>query len=377
MLGTVALCVLAVAELRQVLFAYLVAWTFGFTIAIGALAFSMIGYITHARWLVVIRRLVEAVAVTMPLFALLFLPIALFAKHLYVWAAPASSWSPALADQIASKRAYLDLPFWYGRAAFFFALWSGIALLLRHWSLCADDSGDPELTGRRRMLSGALAPALAISVTFAAFDWLMSLDPTWTSNAYGFYLLSASLLAAAASIAILAHCARRGRLIPEQVGASHFLALGNIVLAMTIFWAYIAFVQMMLIWIADLPQEVSWYITRSRASWQAVCWMLAIGHFVLPFFALLNRRWKRNSATLVAISAWLLVAHYVDMYWLIMPTLHPDGVHLAWRDVLALTSALAVVSGAAASFSAWRFARVPSVPRRDTALVDSLRFELR
>ncbi len=362
----------AVIDLRQALFSYLVAWSFGFTIAIGALAFAMTSYATHAKWVVAIRRLVEAVALTVPLFALLFLPIALFAKHLYVWAAPASTWSPHLAEQMATKKAYLNLPFWYGRALGFFLLWSAIALLLRRWSLRADVTADPELTSRRRMLSGAMAPGLALTFTFGVFDWMMSLDPTWTSNAYGFYVFSAGFLGAACVIAIIAYAALRGALIPKAVGAGHFNAVGNVMLAMTVFWAYIAFVQMMLIWIADLPEEVTWYATRSHGTWGAVCWYLGIAHFALPFLALLVRKWKRDPRTLAAIGAWLVVAHYVDMYWLIMPTLHPQGARVHWLDLAALLA----VAGAAVSFAAWRFAAVPAVPQDDPALADSLSFEM-
>jgi hypothetical protein len=362
----------AFIDLRQALFSYLVAWLFGLTIAVGALAFSMTAYITHARWLVAIRRLVEAIVVTIPLFAVLFLPVAAFAAHIYVWATPASTWTPHLADQIRAKQAYLNLPFWLGRAAFFLVLWSVIASMLRRWSIAADKSVDPALTSKRRSLSGSMAPVLAVTFTFATFDWMMSLDPTWTSNAYGFYVFGAGFLGAAALIAVLAYAALRAALVPPEVGAAHFHAVGNVLLAMTVFWAYIAFVQMMIIWIADLPEEVTWYAVRSRGSWAALCWYLGLGHFVLPFLALLQRPWKRNPKALAMIGGWLLVAHFADVYWLIMPTLHPAGVKVHWLDLAALVA----VVGAAVSFGTWRFARAPAVPLSDPDLTDSLAFEM-
>jgi hypothetical protein len=371
-LGSVALVAGAFVDLRQALFSYLVAWSFGFTIAVGALAFSMTAYITHARWLVAIRRVVEAVVVTMPLFALLFVPIAVFAPHLYVWAAPPSSWSPHVAEAMHRKAAYLDLSFWRARALVFLAGWSALALALRRWSRLADRSADPVLTSRRRALSGAMSPVLALTLTFGCFDWMMSLDPTWTSNAYGFYVFGAAFLAASALIAVLAAAARAFALVPSEVGAGHFNAIGNVMLAMTVFWAYIAFVQMMLIWIADLPEEVGWYAIRSRGSWGAVCWVLGLGHFAIPFVALLRRPWKRDPRALAAIGAWLLIAHFVDMHWLIMPTLHPAGLRLHWLDL----AALAAVSGLSVAFAAWRFAAAPAVPERDPDLVDSLGFEM-
>jgi hypothetical protein len=149
-------------------------------------------------------------------------------------------------------------------------------------------------------------------------------------------------------------------------------ALGNVLLAMTVFWAYIAFVQMMLIWMADLPEEVTWYAVRSRGSWGAVCWLLGIGHFVLPFLALLQRRWKRSPRVLAGIGAWLVAMHYVDVYWLVMPTLYPAGAALHWLDL----SALLAVGGAAVAFGAWRFASAPTVPLRDPDFVHSLSFEM-
>jgi hypothetical protein len=371
-LGAALLVVGAFFDLRQALFSYLVAWAFGFTIAIGALAFSMTAYVTHAKWLVAMRRVVEAIVVTVPLFAVLFLPIAFFANDLYLWAAPPSTWTPHVAEQMGKKHAYLNLPFWYGRAVVFFVLWSAIAVLLRRWSLRADIAPDPELTSNRRLLSGAMAPVLALTFTFGVFDWMMSLDPTWTSNAYGFYVFSAGFLGASALIAVVAGAARRGALIPKEVAAGHFNAIGNVMLAMTIFWAYIAFVQMMLIWIANLPEEVTWYVTRSHGSWGAVCWYLGVGHFGIPFLALLRRKWKRDPRTLAAIGVWLVVAQFVDMHWLIMPTLHPEGVRAHWLDLAALVA----VSGAAISFAAWRFGAVPTVPEQDPALADSLSFEM-
>lgn len=363
----------ALLDPRQALFSYLVAWAFGFTIAMGALAFSMTAYITHARWLVALQRLIEAMVATLPFFAFGFLPIALFAKRIYLWAAPASTWTPHVAEQVHLKRAYLNLPFWYGRAIAFFALWSVIALLLRRWSVQADRSDDPALTSRRRALSAAAAPAVALTFTFAVFDWMMSLDPTWTSNAYGFYVFGGAFLSATALLAVLAFAACRAGWIPAEVGAGHFNALGNVMLAMTVFWTYIAFVQMMLIWSANLPEEVSWYIVRSQGSWVAVCWYLGVAHFALPFFALLVRRYKRSPRILAAIGGWLVLAHWVDMYWLIMPTLHPGGLSVHWLDLAALLT----VAGASVSVMAWRFASVAFVPQRDPALSDSLRFEMR
>jgi|RhiMethySRZTD1v2_1073278.scaffolds.fasta_scaffold18410_7 hypothetical protein len=358
----------SVADLRQALFSYLVAWAFAITIAIGALAFAMAGYITHAKWLIAIRRLIEAVTTTLPLLALLFLPIGAGARHIYLWAAPAPSWSPHVAEQIHSKQAYLNLPFWWARAGCFLGLWTLVAWLLRRWSLAAST----ESSGSRRALSGAMAPALALTFTFAAFDWMMSLDPTWTSNAFGFYVSAAGFVAASALIAILAWAARRAHAIPDQVSSAHFHAIGNILLAMTIFWAYIAFVQMMLIWIANLPAEVGWYRIRSGASWGMVALCLGLLHFAIPFIALLMRGLKRDPRALAIVAALVLVAHLLDVHWLIMPTLHPSGFRPHWLDLAAFLAVL----GPCVAFSAWRFAAAPPVPLDDPELADSLRYEM-
>src|SRR5690606_6683089 len=159
---------------------------------------------------VVIRRPIEAVVTTVPLFAILFLPIGLGVHHIYLWAAPPASWSPRVAEQVHAKQAYLNVPHWSARALVFFALWSAAAWLLRRWSL----SAEPDSVGRRRALSGAMAPVLALTLTFGAFDWMMSLDPTWTSNAYGFYVAAAGFLAASSLIALLVYAAKRAGVLP-------------------------------------------------------------------------------------------------------------------------------------------------------------------
>jgi hypothetical protein len=370
--GFAALAFGLVTQPRQAAFSYLTAWAFGFTLAFGALAFAITGYLTHAKWVLAVRRITEAVTLTIPLFALLFVPLALEAPTLYVWAASASTWPPALAAAIATKVAYLNLPFWYARAAGFFAVWSAVVWLLRRWSVQADAHASPELTGNRRALSGALAPALALTLTFASFDWLMSLDPTWVSNAYGFYVFAAAFLGGTSLITLLAVRARAAGTLPREVGANHFHALGNVLLATTLFWAYIAFVQLMMIWMADLPVEVTWYVVRSHGSWAVVCWVLGIGHFALPFFALLLRGLKRNPRTLTALALWQLALHFVDIYWLVMPALHPEGVRVSWLDV----AALAAVLGTAGAFALWRFAAVPPLPVSDPDLAQGLRLEM-
>lgn len=371
-IGVALTLVGALVDLRQALFSYLVAWVFGFTIALGALAFSMISYITHAKWLLPIRRLVEAITVTIPLFALGFIPIALGARTLYLWAQDPSHWDAHTAEQVHLKAAYLNLPFWRGRAIVVLTLWSVVAMLLRRWSLRFDQTRDPAFTSKRRALSGAAAPLMALTFTFACFDWTMSLDPTWTSNAYGFYMFGAGFLGAASVIAIIAHQARRIGAVPREVSASHFHAVGNVMLAMTVFWAYIAFVQLLLIWIADLPEEVPWYAIRSHGSWGAVCVYLGVGHFVIPFMALLMRNLKRDPKALTYVAALLLVGHFVDMHWLIMPTLHPEGLRPHWLDLAALLA----VSGAAVAFASHRYAAVPALPQNEPGFADSIRFEM-
>ncbi|GAC1536920.1 MAG: hypothetical protein NVS3B10_01080 [Polyangiales bacterium] len=372
LIGLALLSIGFVLDPHRAAFSYLVAYAFGFTIAVGALCLLMIGHASHAGWLIVLRRLLEAIAITVPLFALLFVPIALFAPRLYPWAAPRSTWTEHLTRALVVKGRWLTAPFFFGRAALYLAIWSALAVLLRRWSLADDARPDAERRQLARNVSGASLPVMGLTLTFAAFDWMMSTDPTWSSNIYGVYVFAGGFLAAIALVAILAQAARAHAIVPKEVSASHFHAVGNLMLAMTVFWAYIAFSQLLIVWIANLPEEVPFYAVRATGFWGALSIALGVGHFALPFLALLQRPLKRDGRSLAWIGAWLLLMHWLDLYWLLVPVAVPRGNPLHLADL----GALLFVGGSAVAVGAWRFAAAAPVPTRDPGLADSLRFEM-
>jgi hypothetical protein len=328
-------------------FGYLVAFAFGLTILLGALAFQMMSLVTSASWTPPLRRELSSLTGVLPIYAVLFVPIALFAPILYPWARRPSSWSPAVAEAVHVKRGWLAFGPFLARSVLYLVIFCGLALLI---------SPADAATPRRRAIAAGGLPVLGLALTFAAFDWMMSLDPAWQSNAYGVYVFAGAFLAALSLLAVLGRGAR-GAGVPER---SH--ALGNLMLSMTIFWAYIAFTQFLIMWIANLPVEVTFYLARSRGAFGKLAWVLALGHFVLPFLALLQRPLKRAPRSLAVIGAWILVVHYVDLAWLVLPAAGPG---LRWIDLLAFPSALVLVGGTTVVAAAGRFTKLPGQTPRE------------
>lgn len=380
-----ALCALgAWRDPVQASFSYLAAYAYVTSLVIGVLAFSMIGRAMGATWVLAVRRLEEAVLAALPAVAVLLAPVIAGAAHLYPWARPAAAHDTGAAEHLAHllhhKAPYLDLGFFTGRSVFYLLAWVLVAELLRRWSLATERAhgravpkGDAApateaLDARARAFSAAMLPIFGLTVTFAAFDWLMSLEPEWFSSAYGVYYAAGSLAGGLALLTLLAHQARASGRLADELGKYHFHALGRLLLAFVVFWAYIAFFQAMLIDIADRPEEATFYVRRLTGSWEWLTYALVAGHFVLPFVLLLPRPIKYRSRALAGISIWLLVMHYLDLYWLVLPALHPRGAAPHWLDL----AALAGIGGMVTALAAWRqYGRsllVEGHPRMDRAL---------
>jgi len=348
--------------------AWLVAFVFFLTIALGCLYFVLIHTAMQGGWGVVVRRVAENAAATLPLFALLFLPVALGLHDLYPWSRPGAAAADAL---LRWKRPYLNEGFFFARAALYFAVWSATALWFLRLSHRQDVAPSDAIAARLRRLSGPLLIPLGLTHTFAAFDWLMSLDPRWYSTIFGVYSFSGSLVAGFAFLALAAVAMRRSGLVPGAVGAEHFHDLGKLLFAFTVFWAYIGFSQYFLIWYGNLPEETIWYRQRLEGAWRAVSIGLALGHFVIPFFFLLPRATKRNPAALAAGAAWMLMMHLVDVYWIVIPSVPGRAAAPGILDGAALLA----VGGAFLAFFGWLLRRHPLVPVGDPRLPESLAFE--
>jgi hypothetical protein len=234
-----------------------------------------------------------------------------------------------------------------------------------------DASGDHDLTRRMQTVSGPAILLFGVTLTFAAMDWIMALDPHWFSTMFGVYYFSGSVVSFFAVLALVSvGLARKGPL-DNVINTEHFHDVGKLLLAFVAFWAYIAFSQYFLIWYANIPEETVWFAHRMEGSWLWMAVALAAGHFVIPFFYLLPRTIKRRPATLVAGAAWVLVAHLVDLYWQVMPILHPNGVRFALTDVTAFVG----VGGVFVAGVAWLTTRCALIPARDPRLPEALSFE--
>jgi hypothetical protein len=365
--GAFALALFGAGDPGRFFAAWLVAFTFFLSIALGCLYFVLIHTAMAGSWGIVVRRIAENAAATIPLFALLFLPIVFGMHSLYHW-----THADAVAHDhlLQVKQPYLNEAFFYTRAALYFVVWSAIALWYRRLSRRQDTDRDPALTQRLRRYSGALLVPLAVTHTFAAFDWLMSLAPHWYSTIFGVYAFAGGLVAGFALMALAAVALQRGGLVPG-ITTEHFHDLGKLLFAFTVFWAYIAFSQFFLIWYGNIPEETIFYKVRLASGFEALTILLALGHFVVPFFFLMPRTTKRNAATLVAAALWLLAMHWVDVYWLVVPSI--EG--LSARPGIVDFAAMLAAGGAFLGAFGLLLVRSPLVPHGDPRLPESLAFE--
>lgn len=366
--GAAACAVLGAADPKQFVFSWLVSFLFFLGLALGALFFVLIQYATQGGWGIVVRRIAETTFATIPVMAVLFLPLLPGLPHLYEWAVPGAAEHDAL---LRWKAPYLNVPFFLARAALYFACWSAIALIYYRRSRSQDATGDPAVSARLRHLAGPALIVLGLTQTFAAVDWIMSLTPHWYSTIFGVYFFAGAFVGFIALLSIVSVAMRRAGLLDTVISAEHLHDIGKLLFAFTAFWAYIAFSQFFLIWYANLPEETIWYKARLEGSWETVSLLLMAGHFGVPFFFLMGRAVKRRGATLAAGGAWLLAMHYVDLYWQVMPTLHPGGVRPSALDLAAFLA----VGGSVVAAATWLMRRQALVPLRDPRLAESLAFE--
>jgi hypothetical protein len=291
----------------------------------------MVHQLSGGAWGVVIRRPIGAASRLLPFLTIAFVPILLGMNHLYVWTDAALV---ARDEALQHKHLYLNTPFFIVRAGIYFATWNLLSYFLNAWSLEQDRTGDPRIARRMQMVSAGGLLAYGITITFASFDWLMSLEPHWFSTIYGVLILGGQGLSALALlISVIIWLSRRPPL-DRIVVPSHIHDLGNLLLAFVMLWAYFSFSQFLIIWSGNLPQEISWYIYRTQTSWRFVGAALIAFHFAVPFLLLLSRAVKRHGDTLMAVAAWLLLLRAVDLWWLIAPELHRDGITVSWMDVV-------------------------------------------
>jgi hypothetical protein len=317
-------------DARQFFQSYLMAYMLCLGVTLGCLALGMVHQLSGGAWGVVIRRPIGAAARVLPVMTLMFLPIALGMRHLYAWT---NADIVAHDEVLQHKQLYLNTPFFLVRAAIYFLVWNAISYFLNAWSLEQDRTANPRLARRMQMLSGGGLLAYGLTITFASFDWLMSLEPHWFSTIYGVLIIGGQGLSALAFLIIVLVWLSRRPPLDRIVAQSHFHDLGNLMLAFVMLWAYFSFSQYLIIWSGNLPAEIGWYLHRLQTGWRAVGLVLILCHFAAPFIVLLSRTVKRQPHLLVKVAIGILIVRLVDLFWLIAPEFHQNGISVSWLDV--------------------------------------------
>lgn len=365
-----ALVVAAVTERgwQRFCFAYLVGFSFVLTVALGALFFVILQHLTRAGWSVVLRRLVENVASVVPALAVLVLPLVAGIPVLYPWSHPDHVASDPL---LQAKSAYLNLPFFLIRLVVYFVAWSVLSRYFLQTSVRQDASGEASLSLQMQRRAAAAMVVFALTLTFASFDLLMSLDPHWFSTIIGVYVFAGATVASLGVITAGLHFLQRRGYLLHSVTVEHYHDLGKLLFAFVVFWAYIAFSQYMLTWYANLPEETGWFLRRQSHGWGWISLGLIAGHFLVPFLLLLSRRPKRHPALLAAVSGWVVLMHWLDLYWLVMPEAGAAGAIPGLLDV-SLGLGLAAMT---AAFILLRMQRQSLIAEGDPRLAESQTFE--
>jgi hypothetical protein len=326
------LCALgAIFSGEQFFQSYLFAYVFWLGIALGCLGIVMLHNLSGGAWGIAIRRLLESGMTTLPLMALLFLPLLFGLHHLYEWARPEAVAKDIL---LQHKAAYLNLPFFIFRAALYFALWIGAAIVMSRWAKEAAEA-DLGAAARLRAVSGPGLVVYVLTITFASMDWIMSLEAHWYSTIFGVHFLGGHGLAALAFAILFSSILERHRPAAENTPASNRLDLGNLLLGFVMLWAYFALSQWLIIWSGNLPEEAVWYTHRNQGGWEWLARLLVVFHFFVPFLLLLSRRNKRKAEFLALIAASILVMRLADIFWYTVPAFRPGRFSLHWMDIAA------------------------------------------
>ncbi len=357
------ICAVAAALFNTAQFfrSYLLAWLCWLGMALGCFGLLMLHHLVGGRWGFPMRRIYEAGLGTLPGLAVSAVPLFFGLHHLYAWDNAAA----VAADEILQrKHAYLNEPFFIIRIAVCLGVWLWMMWRLRDWSLRQDDEKDAAFTRKLRAFSGPGLVLFFFTATVADVDLVLSLEPDWYSTVFAAIMIIGNVVGVLAfSIVLLAIWAKEEpfvRLLSPEV----WHHLGNLLLAFVMLWAYLAFSQLLVIYSGNLPQEIVWYLHRSRGGWKIIALALGLLHFALPFALLLSRDAKRKPETLARIAAIVLVAHLIDMYWLVAPTFAPEGVHFHWQDPVLFLA----LGGLWCAVFLDKLRRAPLVPLNDPRL---------
>ena len=377
--------------------AWLQAWLFAVSLSLGALFFVIIQHLTRAGWSVVVRRVAESIASNLSWLWLGFLPIAWLwfggkLDVLFPWAnlEHMRQVDPAEAANVAKKAAFLNPGFFMIRAVAYLVVWAALARFFLRNSVAQDADRSVARSESMSKWAGPAAILFGLSVTFAAFDWIMSLNPTWFSTMFGVYFFAACCAGGFSAIAFTCLRVQQRGLMREVITPEHYQDLGKMLFGFgVVFWAYIAFSQYMLIWYGNVPEETTWFLARQIGQWRIVSAALLFGHFVIPFLFLISRWTKRWRGTLLFGVTWMIIFHWVDLAYLIQPVIPHDVGSFASYDALQAAyaderapilhpSLLAMSIGMLFLLlggTLGRLARFGLLCKGDPRLAESLRFE--
>ncbi|NND99857.1 MAG: hypothetical protein HKN47_21255 [Pirellulaceae bacterium] len=366
--------------------AYLTAFMYCLTIAMGSLFFVLIQHLCRAGWSVVVRRVAELMMVMVVPLGLLFLPIVVTLAFgegmLYRWDSETYATETHLDAVVwANKTGYLTTWFFSLRAVIYFGIWCALALYFFRNSVRQDETGEKVVTDKMQYWSGPAVMLFSLSLSFAAFDWVMSLAPMWFSTMFGVYVFAGSILSAHCAIAAGTYLLQKKGALTDEVTPEHYHDLGKLIFGFIFFWTYISFSQYMLIWYGNIPEETEWFYIRQKGVWGGVAILLIFLHWMLPFLGTMSRHVRRRPNLVFFWSVYILVMHYFDLYWMIMPEAYsgvPGDDYATAGGVPGVLSSLLCVVGMAA-LMVGIILRVASqnklVPVRDPRFRESLAFE--
>jgi hypothetical protein len=352
----------ASASPAQFFRSYLVGYLFALGVTLGCLGLLMLQHLTGGHWGVVIRRPLESATRTLPVLAVLFVPLGFGLRQLYAWTGPMEK------SLSRFQMSYLTIPGFLTRAAIYFAIWILLMLLLNSWSLQQDARPERALRRKLQMLSGPGIILYVFTMTFAAVDWVMSLSPHWSSTIYGFLFVGGQAVSAMALMIAVAVLLAQSEPMSGILQPRHLHDLGKLLLAFVMLWAYFAFSQLLIIWAGNLPEEIPFYVKRLRGGWGALGVLILLFHFALPFFLLLSRDLKRSARLLPRLAIAVIFMRLVDLFWMTAPEFSPVAFRVHWMDV----AAPAGIGGIWLAYFAWQLKGRPLLPLGDPELAEAI-----
>jgi hypothetical protein len=306
--------------------AYLVGWVFCVGIALGSLSLAMLHHLSGGAWGLVVRRQLEAATRTLPWLLVATLPLFYGLRHIYAWASP----EKVRVDPILiAKSPYLNSGFFIVRTLGYFAIALILTYLLNRMSRDQDRTADPTLVRSMRVVSGPGLVIYCLAITFAAVDWLMSVEAHWSSTMYGFYLIASQALSALTFNIVIAYYMSRREPMERVFEKKHFHDYGKLFFAINMLWTYFCYSQFLITWSGNLPEEIFWYRHRISGGWGFVALAVVLLHFALPYALLLSRDIKRRPKLLASIAVWMLVMRLVDLFWQVEPA-YVDNRHFGF-----------------------------------------------